>query len=408
MKAYTLSQFVHRPGRAIGVIGGIALGAALFVALTSLGEGFRQASQAPLAGVAADLLITRPSRGGSAAEQRTRGLRLPFGSTPFYASEIKQTETLEGIGRIVTALEIWDFGAKQYKTVLGVNLVQKEFGPGRILQEGLVSGRIFDINESGVTVVDRHYAAIYNLSPGDTVTIGERNFQVVGIVDQKGGSQAGVANLYISITEAQKLVEMKEGQVNQIYARISDASRIEDTIAKLTTQLGPISVMSQESIFQVMGGIARISSKFSIVASLVGMAGGLAMTWVALTGLIAERRKEIGVMKAVGWRSRDVIRVFLGEIFLLGLFGGLVGIALGSGLAAFMGYLPAPIVSMNETLPGLAVGAVSPEPGRLSAAVTPGTLGLALAISVSAASIAGWYSVQKAARLKPMKALHNI
>ena len=66
MRAYIISQFFHRPGRAIGVIGGVALGAALFVALTSLGAGLRQASQAPLAGVAADFLtdglLTAPGK----------------------------------------------------------------------------------------------------------------------------------------------------------------------------------------------------------------------------------------------------------------------------------------------------------------------------------------------------------
>jgi ABC-type antimicrobial peptide transport system permease subunit len=138
MRVYIVSQFLHRPGRALGVIGGVALGAALFVALTSLGAGFRQASQAPLAGVAADLLITRPSQVGSAAAQRTRGPRLPFGSTPFSSVEVNSIKAGEGINKIATALEIWDFGANQYQIILGVNPDEKQLGPGRILQEGLV------------------------------------------------------------------------------------------------------------------------------------------------------------------------------------------------------------------------------------------------------------------------------
>lgn len=81
-------QFLYRLARALGVMEGIALGTALFVALTALGVGFRQASQAPLAGVAADLLITRPADDGSAAAQRTHDPRLPFGSTPFQPDEV--------------------------------------------------------------------------------------------------------------------------------------------------------------------------------------------------------------------------------------------------------------------------------------------------------------------------------
>ena len=138
------------------------------------------------------------------------------------------------------------------------------------------------------------------------------------------------------------------------------------------------------------------------------MAGGMALAWVALAGLITERRREIGIMKAIGWRSRDVIRIFMGEVLLLGLFGGLLGIALGSGLAVMVGYLPAPIVSINETLPGLTAAALPSEVNRLSATVTTGTLGSALIIAVSAALLAGGYSVWQAARLKPAQTLHDI
>ena len=182
MATYIFSQFLHRPARALGVIGGVALGAALFVALTALGAGFRQAAQAPLADVAADLLITRPSNGSSAAAQRTRGPRLPFGSAPFQADEVNRIETVQGISEVAAALEIWDFGASQYQIVLGVDPGQDQVGPGRVLLEGLVSGRVFKPDEPGVAVADRHYAAIFSLKPGDTVTIGDRDFQVVGIV----------------------------------------------------------------------------------------------------------------------------------------------------------------------------------------------------------------------------------
>jgi len=408
MTAYIFSQFLHRPARALGVVGGVALGAALFVALTALGAGFRQASQAPLAGVAADLLITRPADGTPATAQRTRGPRLPFGSAPFQRSEVNQINTVANITEIATALEIWDFGASQYQIVLGVDPDQKQVGPGRVLQDGLVSGRVFKSGETNVTVVDRHYAAIFSLKPGDTVTIGDRNFQVVGIVDQQGGSQAGAANLYIPLIDAQQLVNMSDGQVNQIYARVDDASQVDAIVGDLTTQLGTISAMSQESILQVMGGVARISTKFSAIAGLVGMVGGMALAWVALTGLVAERRREIGVMKAVGWRSQDVTRVFIGEIFLLGVFGGMLGIALGSGLAVMMGYLPVPTVPISETLPGLAAVDLPAETNRLSATVSFNTLASALFTAVGGALLAGWRSVWQAAKLKPTQTLHDV
>jgi len=407
MMSYVGSQFRHRPTRALVVIAGVALGAALFVALTTLGAGFRQAARAPLAGLSADLLITRPAgdEATSAPTQRTRGPRLPFGSTPLTADELATIGQTDGVAAVAGTLEVWDFGATRYQTVLGVDPAQDQVGPGRALQEGLVAGRLFQPGEQGVAVADRHYAAFYSLKPGDTVTIGDQNFRVVGVAGQQGSSQAGVANLYVPLAEAQALVGLEAGQVNQVYVRVAEASQVEAIVANLTARLGPLSAISQESILQVMGGVARISARFAKVAGLVGMLGGWVLAWVALAGLVTERQGEIGVMKAVGWRKRDVTRAFLLESLLLSLTGGIVGMALGFGTALAIGYLPAPAASLRETLPGLAVAATSTAAPRLPAHVTPGTLALALLIAMGGGMLAGWVSARRAAALKPAQAL---
>jgi putative ABC transport system permease protein len=406
MMSYVGSQFRHRPTRALMVIAGVALGTALFVALTTLGAGFRQAARAPLAGLSADLLITRPAgdEATTAPSQRTRGPRLPFGSMPLTAGELATIGQTDGVAAVAGTLEIWDFGATRYQTVLGVNPTD-QVGPGRALWEGLMAGRVFQPGEQGVAVADRHYAAFYGLKPGDTVTIGDQDFQVVGVAGQQGSSQASVANLYVPLAEAQALVGLEAGQVNQVYVRVADASQVEAIVADLTAQLGPLSAISQESILQVMGGVARISARFAKVAGLVGMLGGWVLAWVALSGLVAERRNEIGVMKAVGWRRRDVTRAFLLESSLLSLIGSVVGMALGFGTALAIGYLPAPAASLRETLPGLAIAATPMAPPRLPAHVTPDTLAVALLIAMGGGMLAGWVSARRAAALKPAQAL---
>ena len=409
MMTYIGSQFRYRTGRALMVMAGVALGAALFVALTALGNGFRQAARAPLAGVAADLLITRPATGQAAMApaQTTRGPRLPFGSTPLTSDEVAQIAATPGVMQVVAALEVWDFGAAQYQTVLGIDPTQDQLGPTRLLREGLLAGRLFRADEQGVVVADRHYAAFYSLKPGDHVTIGGRSFQVVGIAEQRGSSQAGVANLYVPLAEAQLLVGLDPGQVNQVYARVADASRVDAVVESLTARMGSLSVISQESILQVMGSVARVSARFAEVAGLVGLLGGWVLAWVALSGLVAERQREIGVMKAVGWRARDVIRVFLAESLLLSLSGGLIGVALGWAAALGIGALPAPVAPLSQTLPGLAVAAAPVSDPRLSAQVAPSALVLALLVATSGGILAGWISVGRAAALKPSQTLRE-
>ena len=409
MMTYIRSQFVHHPARALAVIGGVALGAALFVALSALGTGFRQAARAPLAGVAADLLLTRPAGNQEAAApaQRTRGPRLPFGSAPLTAAEVTRITTTDGVAVVAGALEIWDFGATQYQTVLGINPAQDQVGPGRALREGLMAGRLFQVGEQDVAIADRHYAAFFGLKPGDRVTIGEQPFQVVGIAEQRGSSQAGVANLYVPLADAQALVGLEVGQVNQVYVRVADASRVESIVTSLTAQLGPLSAMSQESILQVMGGVARISARFAEVAGGVGMLGGWVLAWVALAGLVTERQREIGVMKAVGWRARDVTRTFLLEAALLSLVGGVGGIILGLAAAITLGYLPVPATPLPEALPGLAIAPVQAVESGLPVQAAPATLALALFIAMAGGILAGWMSARRVAGLKPAQILRD-
>jgi ABC-type lipoprotein release transport system permease subunit len=74
MTTYLLAEIQHRFGRALGSLIGVALGVALFMALIAAGNGFRAAARQPLAGIGADILISRPDNAVGAAAQTTRGL----------------------------------------------------------------------------------------------------------------------------------------------------------------------------------------------------------------------------------------------------------------------------------------------------------------------------------------------
>ena len=75
MLTYLSAELRYRPERTMGALIGVALGVALFIALIAAGNGFREAARQPLAGIGADILISRPDSTGSAAARTTRGLR---------------------------------------------------------------------------------------------------------------------------------------------------------------------------------------------------------------------------------------------------------------------------------------------------------------------------------------------
>jgi ABC-type lipoprotein release transport system permease subunit len=377
--------------------------------LTSLGGAFLRAASLPLKGVAADLVLTRPAIGSetSAETQRTRGPRLPFGNGIFQPAELKLIAATDGVSAWSGSLEVWDFGENSYKTILGIDPSQDQVGPMVGLKAGLVSGRLIQPGDVDAVVADRHFAALFGIKPGDWLRLGDKDYHVVGVAEQKESSQAGVANLYVLLRDAEALVGVPEGEVNQVYARLADASRTDEVVKGLSSRLGKLSAVSQQSILQVMGGVSRVTARFSAAAGLLGALGGVALAWAALSGLMAERRREIGIMKAVGWRTRDIMRTFLSESAILSVCGGIAGTVIGLVLALVLAGLPSPAPALQQQIPGLAAAPIHAGSMTLPIEISPGTLALALLISVAGGTLTGWIGARKAAGVRTAQVLRN-
>jgi len=121
-----------------------------------------------------------------------------------------------------------------------------------------------------------------------------------------------------------------------------------------------------------------------VLASIAGISllvGGVGVMNIMLVS-VSERTREIGLRKAVGARTRDVLRQFLLEAIALTVSGGVIGILLGIAV-------------------GLVVGRLSPVP----AAITGWSIALAFGVSVAVGVFFGVYPARKAARMQPIAAL---
>jgi putative ABC transport system permease protein len=405
MLTYLSAELRHRPGRTMGALIGVALGVALFIALIAAGNGFHEAAGQPLAGIGADILISRPDRAGSAAAQTTRGLRQPFGLSLLTIDEANELHDVTGVGRVSSGLLLWDFGANSYQTLLGVDVAQTGVGPTQA-SDWIVDGHFFQPGETDVIVIDRHYAAFFSLGPGQTVEIGERPFTVIGVIEVPGGNQAAAANFYLPLADAQSLAGLADNQINQIYVRVEEASDVETVVAESETRLGDISALTEQSIVQVMGGVTQVSDRFAGVAALVALLGGLILTGITLSAGINLRAGEIGVMKATGWRARDVVRLFTAEGLLLSLLGAALGIFLGWLAVLILGQIPVDLTVLASTTPDLGIGAEAVS-YTLPAHLSWNVVLLAVGTAVAGGGLASLLSARRAARLKPADALRN-
>ncbi len=413
MLSYLLAEIQHRFGRALGSLIGVALGVALFIALIAAGNGFREAARQPLAGIGADILISRPDNTGNASTQTTRGIRQPFGLSLLTIDDVDVLRGVSGISGVSGGLLLWDFGANSYQTVLGVNVPQTTTAAGALQAVGptqaadwIVSGRFFQPDETDVIVVDRHYAAFFRMKPGETVEIAGKPFTVVGVVEVPGGNQAAAANFYLPLTDAQSLAGLADDQINQVYVRVAEAGDVEAVVAESEARLGDISAMTEQSVVQVMGGVAQVSDRFAGVAALAALLGGLILTAITISAGINLRAAEIGVMKATGWQARDVVRLFTIEGILLSLLGAVAGIFLGWLAILLLGQISVDLTTLAGTTPDLG-SAVTTADYTLPAQLSWNAVLLAVATAIIGGGLASLFSARRAAQLKPANALRQ-
>jgi len=146
----------------------------------------------------------------------------------------------------------------------------------------------------------------------------------------------------------------------------------------------------QENIANVTQSITLFLGAIAAVSLLVG-AIGIANTMFTS---VLEKTKEIGIMKSIGAKNRDILSIFILNAGMVGLVGGLFGIAFGS-IAS--GMLPALGIRM---MGGGGMGA-----GGMTTAITPQLLIFALALSVTIGVLAGAIPAYRASRLRPVDAL---
>ena len=168
--------------------------------------------------------------------------------------------------------------------------------------------------------------------------------QVVGVVAQEAGS----GSMLVSLPLARASREWSASGIDggdavglspSPYAGVLVAADSLDSIGRVRDRIGDVGY-STSSPENLIASVRRYLQVVEIVLTAIGVialaVAGLGIT-NALLAAVRERRREIGVLKAIGARDRDVLRIFLVEATCLGLLGGVIGAALGYVAARSVG-----------------------------------------------------------------------
>jgi ABC-type antimicrobial peptide transport system permease subunit len=308
-------------------------------------------------------------------------------------------------------------------SVAGVETTDLELGPLSSAQ--VTSGRSLTSADADarVMLVTRAYAKQNSLQVGDTKKIDGRKFEVVGIVALPAGSTS--SDLYIPLAWAQKLSD-NEDKINQIYVQADSAENITAVKQGIKEILPKATVTTSEDL------ASQVSGSLSSASSLADRLG----TWLAVAALIAafavaslltvsavsRRVREFGTLKALGWRSRRIVGQVLGESMVMGVLGAVLGVVLGvAGAQLIAAFSPALEATMGNAVqvpqggpPGMQEaadalgGAAQTVTVALTAPVSLELVGIAVALALAGALVAGAFGGWRASRLRPADALRRV
>jgi ABC-type antimicrobial peptide transport system permease subunit len=231
-------------------------------------------------------------------------------------------------------------------------------------------------------IVGRMAAEQLELEAGDTFRMLDSNFRVVGIFET--GQAFEDAGVVIGLREAQTLTG-KPRQVQFYMVSLRDPERagaVRDELAATFPEL-EFSLTSEldeaMSDFRVLKDMANQISFVAVFIGAVGMLNTMLMS-------VLERTREIGVLRSLGWRRRQVLGMILNESLVLGIVGGVCGVPLGLGL-------------------GELIGATGVWGGAMEPAYTLQLFVQAVVVAMVAGVVGGIYPAWRATRMRPVEAL---
>jgi putative ABC transport system permease protein len=402
---------------------GVVIGIAAIVALLSITQGLQTTITRQLqTGLATDTLIVTAGRGLGVGMGGGLG-----GGDSGFTLLISDTQMIDALQNVETSFAtiqrtgyIQSGNNTRATTIVGVNFAEyASIYTNTFVAE---SGTIPLNPGNGTVVIGELVSSPWRnetmlFSAGDSVQLlwpnatarPPRNETLAGnataVLKEVGGFGFGGpsdSSVYIPISQAEsffgtnecdsivvKLTSGDQATVDSVSKAISDAFDGEASAISATAVLSLLS--SVFSIIQLfLGGIAAISL----------LVAGIGIMNIMIVSLM-ERTREIGILKALGMKSRTVLMIFLCESVIIGLIGAIVGIASGWGLAN----LVAVFLGRGGIFTGRGNQVVGTGGLTITPVLTPLVFLGALAFGVGVSVIFAIYPAWRASKLKPVEAL---
>ena len=195
-------------------------------------------------------------------------------------------------------------------------------------------GRLPDVSRSDEVLAGSAFAVRMGLAPGQTVSVGGQELRVSGVLRPTGGDDDTV--LFAPLTLVQSLAGKPDQATFLEVAALCSGCPIDDIVAQLQSALPGTDVRALRQVAESRMYAIHFAQNLAFSISLVILVTACAMLVMSMLSAVGERRKEIGLMRAVGFSRRSVFTVFVAEALGIGLSAGLTGYLAGHALAAYV------------------------------------------------------------------------
>lgn len=377
---------------------GIIIGITSVILIISLGKGASSSITSQVSSLGSNLIFIAP------------GVQTP-GRPPVSSNSLKYVDALaladksrmpnlgDVSAQVTIQAQVVANGQNKNSSVLGIGSSYDEINSLELEQGEFISPE----DESG-------YGRVAVLGPdvvaelfgeaatpiGETITIKSRSFRVIGVTKAKGSS--GFTNpdesVYVPVTTALKVL-LGQDNVQAIMVQATDPQKVDDAQEEIKNllldehkitdpALADFTVRSSKDALSIINNVTGLlTSMLAGIAAISLVVGGIGIMNIMLV-TVTERTKEIGLLKAIGAKRKDILTQFLIESVVLTVSGGIVGIILGISLSFLATrFLPIPFVLQPEAIL------------------------LAVGVSTIVGVTFGIYPAQRAAKLSPIEALRH-
>ncbi len=365
-----LKNLFRRKVRTLLTVIGISIGVAAIVGLGALANGLQAGYNSIISGSQADLILSQED----AIDLSTSAVDESVERELAAMSEVSRVSgMLQGFVQAESVPYFFVYGYPQnsfalqrFQIVEGVSLDSHETQKLR--------GKPVLLGAAAAEVLDKH--------PGDTLRLMEKVYRVAGIYET--GETLEDNGAVLSLDDAQDLLG-RPRQVSLFYIQLKDLA-LAERLQKRAERVWPSLSLKTTGDFSddmMMGDVLK--GYVWAIAGLAIIIGGVGMMNAQLMAVV-ERTREIGVLRALGWSQRRIMRMILQESLLVCIAGGLLGIGIAwlilSGFSGTVGFF-----------------------GATTTNITPDLLGQAFAVVLIMGLVAGIYPAYRASRLQPVEAL---